>query len=148
MALRQNNSAITLASRLMSLMLHTSPLKYCYLTVKSLIWWFAICFSNVVDLVGSNTPQPPEQQGLPAQAHPQQANATGLPESKFEDLIAIVLSQNNSLRRKSEALNGIIGLAQSAGGLDLAQLYRFASLSEIVKTYVIGKEVAVLSLAF
>lgn len=64
------------------------------------------------------------------------SNGGGLKEANFSECIPTILSPECTLRRKSEALNRVIELAQKSGGLDLVALYKFASLSEIVKTYV------------
>jgi hypothetical protein len=76
------------------------------------------------------------QQSTSAQNYSAPLNAVGFKDAKFDECITNVLSPNVSLRRKSEALNRIIELCQKSGGLDLNQLYKFASLSDVVKTYV------------
>jgi len=85
---------------------------------------------------GPVTPSHGSQQQAPNPAHGAPANAMGFKDAKFEECIVNVLSMSCSLRRKSEALNRIIELCQKSGGLDLVLLYKFASLSEVIKTCV------------
>lgn len=85
---------------------------------------------------GAGGPAAAPQQAVNPQNYAAAPNNTGFKDAKFDECITNVLSSQVSLRRKSEALNRIIELCQKNGGLDLAVLYRFTSLSDVVKAYV------------
>lgn len=94
------------------------------------------CFHIVCTLLGGGGPVAAPQQATNPQNYTAAPNNTGFKDAKFDECITSVLSSNCSLRRKSEALNRILELCQKTGGLDLAVLYKFTSLSDVVKAYV------------
>ena len=95
----------------------------------------ALGFSSLT--LGSAVPQQPTQTTANPQVSNQQMAATGFKDAKVDECITVVLSPNQTLRRKNEALSRIIEIAQKNGSLDMTQLYRFASLSDITKSYVL-----------
>ena len=94
-------------------------------------------FWNVKLTIGGEASAQATQQASPGQNYSGGLGSVGLKDAKFDECITNVLSPNVSLRRKSEALNRIIELCQKYGGLDLNQLYKFTTLSDAVKTYVV-----------
>lgn len=115
--------------------MHLSTIPLGPSTMNSVLTCF-VSPQNCLLYSGTTGPAPASQQPMANQNYAPAAHATGFKDAKFDECITNVLSSGVSLRRKSEALNRIIELCQKNGGLDLAMLYKFTTLPEVVKSYV------------